>query len=102
MIRKAGMKQVKRCGIVFVRWLGRQVCRVRGHHYFYPGGEVRSWVAYSCVRCGALDRAIESLPYSPDDECFDPTDTPEYQEYVEQQYEQERRWISWLPYLRWL
>ena len=94
------MEQV---GIAVFRWLGRQVCRVRGHHYFYPGGEVRSWAAYSCIRCGELDRPIESLPYRPDDEDFDPASSdPEYQEGVEREFKLERRWISWLPYPHWI
>lgn len=97
------MVQMKQCGVAFVRCLGRQICRVRGHHYFYPGGEIRSWSAYSCTRCGELDRPIESLPYRPDGEDFDPIySDEEYQEDVEQQFKLERRWISWLSYPRWI
>lgn len=87
----------------FVRWIGKQICRVKGHNYFYPGGEVRSWCAYGCIRCSELDRPIDSLPYRPDDEeFFDLTDTDEYREYVDQQHERERRWISWLPFPHWI
>lgn len=90
-------------GIDFVRWLGRQVCRVRGHRYFYPGGEVRSWAAYSCVRCGELDRPLETLPYRPDDDGFDPLlDDLDYQKEIERQHALERRWVSWLLFPHWV
>lgn len=72
---------VTRLGVAFVRWLGRQVCSVRGHRY-HP---------------------IESLPYRPDDEEFDSTFSDEdYQEEIERQHKLERRWFSCLPYLRWI
>lgn len=88
--------------VAIVRWVGRLVCRIKGHRYFYPGGEARSWGAYSCVRCKELDRPIESLPYRPDDEKLDPTDSAEYQAHIDKNFECERRWISWLHYPRWI
>lgn len=85
-----------------IRLIGKLVCRMKGHNFFHPGGLHASWCAYTCVRCGETDRPIESLPSPPEDEFFvDPYDTmPE--EYVNEQYERERRWISWAPFPRWI
>ena len=97
------LKQKLRYALIdTVRWIGRQVCRVKGHNYFYPGNLITNWCAYTCVRCGETDRPIESLPSPPEDEFFtDPYDTmPD--EYVNEQYERERRWVSFLPFLHWI
>lgn len=96
------MRKPNKFWIDFVRWIGRQVCRVRGHHFFYPGGEVRSWAAYSCVRCGELDRPLDTLPYRPDDDGFDLLDDPDYRQEIDREHAQERRWFSRLPFPHWL
>ncbi len=94
--------KIKYAFMDFVRWIGRQVCRVKGHNYFHPCGLHATWCAYTCVRCGETDKPIESLPSPPEDEFFtDPYENmPE--EYVNEQYERERRWVSWTPYLHWI
>lgn len=73
---------------------GKRVCKIKGHNYFHPGGLHASWCAYTCVRCGETDRDIETLPSPPEDEFF----TDPYEE----QYETERRWISWAPFPHWI
>ncbi len=96
--------KIKYLLINLVRWIGKQVCNVKGHNFYYPGGEVRTWNAYSCIRCGEFDRPIESLPNPPEDfdYGFDLTETPEYQEMIDQEHERERRWITWLPFPHWI
>lgn len=94
--------KIKYAFIDLVRWIGKQVCKIKGHNYFHPGGMHATWCAYTCARCGETDKPIESLPSPPDDEFFtDPYESmPE--EYVIEQYEQERRWISWAAYPHWI
>ena len=97
------MKKIKYAYIDLVRGIGKLVCKIKGrHNYFFPGGLHASWCAYTCVRCGETDRDIELLPSPPEDEFF--TDPYELmpEELVNEQYEKERRWISWAPYPRWL
>lgn len=88
-----------------LRLLAAAVCQLRGHKFFHPDGEVCSWVAYSCVRCNALDRALEDLPNAPgpDDDHYDERRyfDDDYQERVDQQWARAKRWISWLPWPRW-
>lgn len=84
------------------RKVGAIVCAVRGHDYFYPGGEINSWCAYACVRCGELDRPLESLPYRPDDADDFNWNDEEREERIEQDHELARRWFAPLPWPRWL
>ncbi|MCZ2135846.1 MAG: hypothetical protein LC098_10540 [Burkholderiales bacterium] len=86
------------------RKVGAMVCAVRGHDYFYPGGEINSWCAYACVRCGQFDRPLESLPYRPDDadDYIGWNDNDEREQRIEQEYELARRWFAGRPWPRWL
>lgn len=84
------------------RKIGAMVCAIRGHNYFYPGGTINSWSAYTCIRCGELDRPLESLPDRPDD-----ADDHEWYDEVhelrlEREHELARRWFVRLPWPRWL
>lgn len=94
-------------GLRLSRAIGAAVCRVLGHEYFYPLGEVTSWSAYSCVRCNALSRPLEDLPYAPgwDDEDYggynDRFSDPDVDERIEREWAISRRWVSWLPWPRW-
>jgi hypothetical protein len=86
----------------FVRWIGKLVCKIKGHNYFHPGGLHATWCAYICIRCGETDKPIESLPRPPEDEFFTDLYESMPEEYVNEQYERERRWISWAPYPHWI
>lgn len=82
------------------RALGGLVCRVRCQHLysFELIGCYKGWCAYSCIRCGELDRPLDDLPPAPDDDdrnYYDDT-------YAELAVRQGRRWISWLPWPKWL
>jgi hypothetical protein len=90
---------MKRWLIQLSRTLGRCVCAVRGHRYFYPGGCWNSWSAYTCVRCGALSRDLDSLDFVPDDEPFIGF---EDEDDIALELSVERRWITRLPFPRWL
>jgi len=87
------------------RAIGALVCRLRGHEFFYPGGEVNSWSAYSCVRCNALSRALEDLPNAPgpDDDHYDDNHyfDDDWQDRVDREWALAKRWVSWLPWPRW-
>lgn len=96
------MKQTLRYALIDLsRWIGRQICKLRGHRYYHAGGAYDSHCAYGCLRCGELDRPIESLP---------PTTPDEYGDWPEalvfngeqEQYEHARCWFSWAPYPKWI
>lgn len=83
------------------RWLGKQVCKARGHRYYYAGGAFDSNCAYDCLRCGELDRPIESLPETVPDEggCWpDIGFGPE----EDARTERARRWFASLPWPKWI
>lgn len=85
--------------IAVSRWLGRMICRVRGHNYYYPGGAYDSFCAYGCIRCGELDRPLESLPATVRDEFGD---WPEVDFNDSEEFEHARRWVPFLSYPRWI
>jgi len=94
------MNRVRAITVSTSRALGAVVCAARGHRYYYHRGEVRSWCAYSCCRCGALDRPLDSLPFAPNDD--DIWNEPEEQTEFDAEYRRFRRWVSWLPVPRWV
>lgn len=81
------------------RTIGLRICALRGHRFFYPNGCFDSWHAYSCVRCGALSRSLDSLPCAPEDEPFMGFDD---EEAVEREFALASRWFRLLPLPRWL
>lgn len=96
------MSAVRNMFIDLSRWTGRQVCRIRGHRYYYAGGAFCSDYAYGCIRCGELDRPLDSLPERTLDE-DGYYDEPYYDEEIDrEEFNQARRWFSWLPYPKWL
>lgn len=83
------------------RALGHQICRVRECRYHYPGGACCTWYAYACVRCGELDRPLDSLAPMPDDDYYD--DLWYYDPgRAQAEADYARRWFRWLPWPRWL
>jgi hypothetical protein len=85
----------------FSRRLGALVCFFREHRYFYASGSYNFNCAYSCVRCGELDRPIESLPETGPDEYGDWSDI-DLSEDIAKEAEHERRWFRCLPYPKWI
>lgn len=83
------------------RAIGAQVCKVRGHLYYYPGGAIDTCCAYSCIRCRELDRPLESLEPRPLDEDYDYCDWDRFED-DQRDFEYFCRWFSWLPFPRWL
>lgn len=81
-----------------VRAIGRLVCLVRGHDFYSGQIALRSWCAYQCVRCGALDRPIESLPDAPEDSDVFGEDDPR----ADEVYERSQRWFPWWRWPRWI
>ncbi len=82
------------------RWLGKRVCKSRGHRY-YAGGAYDSNCAYACLRCGELDRPLEGLPATAPDEYGDWPDI-DFDPVEEARYECARRWFGALPWPKWL
>lgn len=96
-------EQLRLIVLAVSRFLGRLVCRVKGHKPHYPFGSWNNWSAYSCIRCGELDRPLESLPAAPG------WDEPEYEDWDrhdrDEQIAERRfaaRWFGRLPWPRWV
>lgn len=92
---------MRRLLLILSRRLGSLVCKCRGCRYDY-GGAICSWRAYGCVRCGELDRPLESLPYAPS---FEDDDYPHWlddNDFDQQEADRFRRWFTFLPFPRWL
>jgi len=96
------MSAVRNTLIDLSRWIGRQICKIRGHHYHYPGGAYCTDYAYGCIRCGELDRPMESLPeLVPDEDGY--WDEPLFDEDIDhEEFDRAKRWFSCLPYPKWL
>lgn len=85
------------------RLIGAQVCKVNGCRYHYANGCIDSWKAYACIRCGELDRPLESLEPCPLDFCpCDEYSSLEEADEGERLYQLDTRWFSCLPLPRWL
>jgi len=93
--------KIKYFFIDIVRWFGKQVCRVKGHDFFFPGGCIDSYSAYTCVRCGELSRSLDSLPTMPDDEWEAHGFGPDNDE-IEREHERARRWSARIRYPKWI
>lgn len=92
------------CLLPASRALGAVVCRIKGEHrYHYADGSWNSWCAYQCIRCGELDRPLESLPDAPDWGDYD-YDDHGYQdrEAEDAAYARDARWFARLPWPRWI
>ncbi|WBG61856.1 hypothetical protein ELR50_02765 [Pseudomonas citronellolis] len=86
------------------RLVGAQVCKVKGCRYHYANGCYDSWKAYACIRCGELDKPLDSLAPRPDyidDEWDEYRDWAEVEE-GERLYQLDTRWFACLPFPRWL
>jgi hypothetical protein len=83
------------------RCIGALVCFFRGHRYFYHRGCYDNNCAYSCVRCGELDKPLESLQEIEPDEYGDWPDI-DLSEDEEKEAEHDCRWFSWFPFPKWL
>lgn len=95
----------QKVGVTVVRWVGAAVCAARGHEFFYPRRCVESWCAYTCIRCGALSRPLESLPSAPgpDDDDYDPWryDSDE-DDRIEEEHALAKRWFARWSWPRWV
>ena len=81
------------------RFVGAQICKVKGHRYHYANGCYDSWKAYACIRCGELDQPLEALDPAPDEPDYD---CRNWDEDNELEYRLDARWFSCLPLPRWL
>lgn len=88
------------------RALGACVCAAKGEHLYiwHFTGSFDNWHAYQCLRCGELDRPLESLPSAPDayDAGFGCADEYADREAEDRQYNQARQWHPALPFPRWI
>lgn len=86
------------------RFVGAQVCKVKGCRYHYANGCYDSWKAYQCLRCGELDQPLESLQPRPDyiGDDYDEYGSWDEVEEGERLFELDTRWFVCLPFPRWL
>lgn len=89
--------------IRIVRLLGWLVCWLRGHDFYHPCGCYDSRFAHSCLRCGALDRPLDSLSSAglEDEDFYEDICGPSDEE-IDADLERSRRWFSAFKYPRWI
>lgn len=102
------MVMMQRTAVHISRFIGRCVCKLRGHNYYYPGGECCSLFSYACIRCNELDFPIDDNQDTAATSCGDDYFRVDYDcidydsEREKEDFEYSRRWVKWLPYPKWL